>query len=112
MIGLNAVPLGSLAGAVRQFLAIGALIFLKSPVLVIAGFVPVFFDNAAIAVYANNKSGLKATRMKYLSYAGFAIVVIVLLDIPQLQYRADKEGYFLMTEDWEVYKELKAKQAK
>ena len=23
----------------------------------------------------------------------------------------DKEGYFLMTEDWEAYKELKAKKA-
>ena len=51
----NAVPIGFLAGAVGQFLAIGALILLKSPVLVIAGFVPVFFDNATIAVYANNR---------------------------------------------------------
>ena len=41
--------------------------------------------------------------MKFLSYAGLAIVVIVLLVIPQLQYRADKEGYFMMTEDWEAY---------
>lgn len=56
----NAVPLGFLAGAVGQFLAIGVLILLKSPVLVIAGFVPVFFDNATIAVYANNKGGMKA----------------------------------------------------
>ena len=50
--------------------------------------------------------------MKFLSYAGLAIVVIVLLVIPQLQYRADKEGYFMMTEDWEAYKALKAKKAK
>ena len=152
----NAVPIGFLAGAVGQFLAIGALILLKSPVLVIAGFVPVFFDNATIAVYANNKGGLKAAIvlpfisglcqvfgsafiaswvgmaayggylgmwdwavvwpvftvvMKYLSYAGLAIVVIALLIIPQLQYRKDKEGYFLMTEDWEAYKELKSKKA-
>ena len=152
----NAVPLGFLAGALGQFLAIGALILLKSPVLVIAGFVPVFFDNATIAVYANNKGGLKAALilpfisglcqvfgsaliagwvgmaayggylgmwdwavvwpvftvlMKYLSYAGLAIVIVALLAIPQLQYRADKEGYFLMTEDWEAYKELKAKKA-
>ena len=153
----NAVPIGFLAGAVGQFLAIGALILLKSPVLVIAGFVPVFFDNATIAVYANNKGGLKAAIilpfisglcqvfgsafiaswvgmaayggylgmwdwavvwpvftvvMKYLSYIGLAIVVVALLAIPQIQYRADKEGYFLMTEDWEAYKELKTKQNK
>ena len=153
----NAVPIGFLCGAVGQFIAIGVLILLKSPVLVIAGFVPVFFDNATIAVYANNRGGLKAAMilpfisglcqvfgsaliagwvgmaayggylgmwdwavvwpvftvlMKYLSYIGLAIVVIALLAIPQLQYRADKEGYFMMTEDWEAYKELKAKQGK
>ena len=152
----NAVPIGFIAGAVGQFLAIGALILLKSPVLVIAGFVPVFFDNATIAVYANNKGGFKAAIilpfisglcqvfgsafiaswvgmaayggylgmwdwavvwpvftivMKYLSYAGIALVVVALVIIPQLQYRADKEGYFLMTEDYEAYKELHAKKA-
>ena len=152
----NAVPIGFLAGAVGLFLAIGALILLKSPVLVIAGFVPVFFDNATIAVYANNRGGLKAAivlpfisglcqvfgsafiaswvgmaayggylgmwdwaivwpvftvLMKYLSYAGLAIVIIALIAIPQIQYRLDKDGYFLMTEDWEAYKELKAKKA-
>ena len=150
------MPIGFLAGAVGQFLAIGALILLKSPVLVIAGFVPVFFDNATIAVYANNRGGLKAAivlpfisglcqvfgsafiaswvgmaayggylgmwdwaivwpvftvLMKYLSYAGLAIVIIALIAIPQIQYRLDKDGYFLMTEDWEAYKELKAKKA-
>ena len=152
----NAVPIGFLAGAVGQFLAIGALILLKSPVLVIAGFVPVFFDNATIAVYANNRGGMKAAIvlpfisglsqvfgsafiasfvgmavyggylgmwdwavvwpvftvvMKYLSYAGLAIVIIALIAIPQIQYRLDKDGYFLMTEDWEAYKELKGKKA-
>ena len=152
----NAVPIGFLAGAVGQFLAIGALILLKSPVLVIAGFVPVFFDNATIAVYANNRGGMKAAivlpfisglcqvfgsafiaswvgmaayggylgmwdwavvwpvftvLMKYLSYAGLAIVIIALLAIPQIQYKLDKDGYFLMTEDWEAYMELKAKKA-
>ncbi|MCI8861799.1 MAG: PTS ascorbate transporter subunit IIC [Lachnospiraceae bacterium] len=153
----NAVPIGFLCGAVGQFLAIGVLILLKSPVLVIAGFVPVFFDNATIAVYANNKGGMKAAMilpfisglcqvfgsaliagwvgmaayggylgmwdwavvwpvftvlMRFLSYAGLAIVIVALLAIPQLQYRANKEGYFLITEDYEAYKELKAKKAK
>lgn len=149
----NAVPLGFLAGFLGQIIAIVVLIALKSPVLVICGFVPVFFDNATIAIFANEKGGIKAALilpflsglcqvfgsafiagwvgmaayggylgmwdwavvwpvftivMKYLSYAGVAIVAIVLLAIPQLQYRADKEGYFMMTEDYEAYKELKA----
>lgn len=56
----NAVPLGFLAGFCGQILAIIVLIVLKSPVLVICGFVPVFFDNATIAVFANEKGGIKA----------------------------------------------------
>ncbi len=146
----NAVTVGFLFGALGQFIAIMTLILLKSPTLVIAGFVPVFFDNATIAVFANNKGGIKAAMlfpfisglcqvfgsaliaswvgmaayggylgmwdwavvwpiftvvMKYLSYIGVAVIVIVLIVIPQLQYRANKENYFLVTEDYEEYKE-------
>ena len=153
----NAVPLGFLAGFLGQIIAIAALILLKSPVLVICGFVPVFFDNSTIAVFANEKGGIKAALilpfisglcqvfgsaiiagwvgmaayggylgmwdwavvwpvmtvvMKYLSYAGIILVVVGLLVIPQIRYRMDKEGYFLLTEDYEAYKELKKKQAK
>ena len=149
----NAVTIGFLFGALGQFLAIGLLILLKSPVLVIAGFVPVFFDNATIAVYANNKGGLRAAMlwpfvaglmqvfgsafiagwvgmaayggylgmwdwavvwpvftvlMKYLSYFGVALVAIFLFAVPQIQYLKDKKGYFLVTEDYEAYKVLKA----
>lgn len=149
----NAVPLGFLAGFLGQIIAIALLIVLKSPTLVICGFVPVFFDNATIAIFANERGGIKAALilpfisglcqvfgsaliagwvgmaayggylgmwdwavvwpvmtvvMKFLSYAG-VVVAVALLIIPQLEYRADKEGYFLITEDYEAYKELKAK---
>ncbi|MDR2834465.1 MAG: PTS ascorbate transporter subunit IIC, partial [Streptococcaceae bacterium] len=56
----NAVTIGFLFGALGQFLAIGALILFNSPVLIIAGFIPLFFDNAVFAVYANNRGGIKA----------------------------------------------------
>ena len=59
----NAVTIGFLFGALGQFLAIGALLLLNSPTIVIAGFVPVFFDNATIAVFANNKGGVKAAML-------------------------------------------------
>lgn len=153
----NAVTIGFLFGALGQFLAIGALILLKSPTLVIAGFVPVFFDNATIAVFANNKGGVKAAMlmpficgllqvfgsaiiaswvglaayggylgmfdwaviwpvftvlMKYLSYFGVAIVVLILVAIPQLQYRAHPDTYFLIAEDYEAYLEKIAKDKK
>ncbi len=50
-------------GALGQFLAIGTLLLMHSPTLVIAGFVPVFFDNAVIAVYADNRGGIKAAML-------------------------------------------------
>ncbi|MDO4942675.1 MAG: PTS ascorbate transporter subunit IIC, partial [Lachnospiraceae bacterium] len=148
----NAVPLGFLAGFVGQILAIAGLIIFKSPVLVICGFVPVFFDNSTIAVFANEKGGIKAALilpflsgiiqvlgsaviagwvglasyggylgmwdwatvwpimtviMKYLGYIGVAAIALILLAIPQIEYRKDPEGYFLITEDYEAYKELK-----
>lgn len=56
----NAVTIGFLFGALGQFIAILGLIVFKSPILVITGFVPVFFDNATFAVYANHKGGAKA----------------------------------------------------
>ena len=45
--------------------------------------------------------------MKYLSFAGLALVVIVLVAIPQLQYRKNKDTYFLVVEDYEAYKKKK-----
>ncbi|WP_306796086.1 PTS transporter subunit IIC, partial [Thomasclavelia ramosa] len=50
-------------GALGQFLAIMILLLMKSPTLVIAGFVPVFFDNAVIAIYADNRGGIKAAML-------------------------------------------------
>ena len=51
--------------------------------------------------------------MKFLGYAGVAIVVVALLAIPQIEYRMDPEGYFLITEDYDAYVEhMEAKKAK
>jgi PTS system ascorbate-specific IIC component len=148
----NAVTIGFLFGALGQFLSIGLLLVFKSPVVIIAGFVPLFFDNATVGVFANNKGGAKAAMlfpflcgicqvfgsaliaswvglvqyggylgmwdwavlwpaftviMKYLGYAGYALVVIFLIVIPQIQYRKNKKLYFLVTEDYEAYKNQK-----
>ncbi|OEH83207.1 PTS ascorbate transporter subunit IIC [Enterococcus rivorum] len=153
----NAVTIGFLFGALGQFITIGLLILFKSPTIVIAGFIPLFFDNAVIAVFANNRGGFKAAcifpfisgiiqvlgsaliatfiglsqyggyigmfdwatvwpiitlAMKFLGYFGIAAVVVALLAIPQLQYRANPEGYFLITEDYDEYvKKMAAKEA-
>lgn len=144
----NAVTIGFLFGALGQFLMIALLIIFKSPTIVIAGFIPLFFDNAVIAVYANNRGGFKAAcvfpfisgliqvgmsalfatwiglsqfggyigmfdwvtvwpiftvLMKVLGYVGVAVVVLGLLLIPQLQYKKNPEGYFLIVDDYDEY---------
>lgn len=149
----NAVTFGFLAGLAGQLVAIIALIIFKSPVLIICGFVPVFFDNATIGLVANEKGGLKACLcipfisgliqvfgsaliagwvgmaqyggylgmfdwatvwpaitviLKYLSYAGVAVVFVLLMALPQIEYRRDPKAYFLITEDYEAYKEYMA----
>ena len=56
----NAVTFGFLFGAFGQFLAIMGLIVFDSPILIISGFVPLFFDNATFAVFANRLGGIRA----------------------------------------------------
>lgn len=56
----NAIPLGFISAAIGQFIAIIGLIVFKSPVLAIAGFVPMFFGDGTLAVFANHKGGIKA----------------------------------------------------
>lgn len=146
----NAVTIGFLFGALGQFLAIGALMLFHSPTIIIAGFIPLFFDNAVFGVIANNRAGAKAAMilpffsgiiqvvgaalistwigmskfggylgmfdwdtvwpgftaiLKYLGYVGIVVVTLILILIPQLQYRKDPKNYFLMVEDYEAYKE-------
>lgn len=56
----SAVLFGFLAGLIAQFISIAGLLIFKSPVFIITGFVPVFFDNATIAVYAEKRGGARA----------------------------------------------------
>lgn len=56
----NAILLGFFFGALGQFLAILMLLIFKSPILIITGFIPVFFDNATLAIFAEKKGGIKA----------------------------------------------------
>lgn len=56
----NTVLIGFLFGFLGQLLAIAGLMIFGSPVLIISGFVPLFFDNSTIAVFANKRGGRKA----------------------------------------------------
>ena len=80
----NAVMMGFLCGLAGQILIILGLIVFKSPVLIITGFVPVFFDNATIAGFANKKGGIKAV-----------VVCCFLSGIIQASIGAFAAGHFL-----------------
>lgn len=148
----NAVTIGFLFGALGQFLAIGALMLFHSPTIIIAGFIPLFFDNAVFGVIANNRAGAKAAMilpflsgiiqvvgaaliatwigmskfggylgmfdwdtlwpvftviLKFGGYFGIAIVALILIVIPQIEYRKDPKNYFLIVEDYDAYKKAK-----
>ena len=56
----NAPSYGFIFGFFGQILAIFALVLMGSPILIIAGFICLFFDNGTLAVFANKAGGRRA----------------------------------------------------
>lgn len=56
----KSVVLGLLFGALGQIIGLIGLLVFKSPIFLIPGFIPLFFDNATIAIFANKFGGWKA----------------------------------------------------
>lgn len=56
----KSVVLGLLFGILGQAIGLVGLIVFKSPILLVPGFIPLFFDNATVAIFANKFGGWKA----------------------------------------------------
>ncbi len=141
----NAPSYGFIFGFFGQLLAIGTLVAIKSPVLIIAGFICLFFDNGTLAVFANAAGGRRAAAIipffagmiqvfgsalvlsligghekvigwmgmfdwatifagstfvtKFLGLAGPVLIIVLMLIIPQLQYKRHQETYFTTMRD-------------
>jgi PTS system ascorbate-specific IIC component len=85
----NAVMFGFIFGFFGQLLAIGLLILLQSPILIIAGFIALFFDNGTLAIFASKKGGrLGAMIVPFfagiIQVLGSALVLSVLVDSPAI----------------------------
>lgn len=81
----NAPTFGFIFGFFGQLLAIGLLVLLKSPILIIAGFICLFFDNGTLAIFANKSGGRRAAAIVpfvagIIQVLGSALVLTFLKD--------------------------------
>lgn len=85
----NAPTYGFIFGFFGQLIAIGVLVAINSPVLIIAGFICLFFDNGTLAVYANKAGGRVAAAIipfvaGMIQVFGSALVLNVLKGDPNV----------------------------
>ena len=69
----KAVILGLVFGTIGQVVGLLLLIIFKFPIFIIPGFIPLFFDNATVSIFANKYGGWKAS-----------MVLVVLCGIVQI----------------------------
>lgn len=79
----KAVLVGFLFGTIGQLIGLVFLVLFKFPVFIIPGFIPLFFDNATISIFANKYGGYKAS-IVFCILTGIIQIVISALIIKVL----------------------------
>ena len=75
----NVPVLGFALGLVGELIGIAGLLIFKAPILLLPAFIPLFFDNATLACFANKAGGRKAAIIIPLINGLFQVVISELM---------------------------------
>lgn len=89
----KSVVLGLVFGTIGQVLGLLLLLAVKFPIFIIPGFIPLFFDNATVSIFANKYGGWKAS-VVIVTFCGIiqilgAGIALNLMDMKWWQGSAD-----------------------
>ena len=89
----KSVVLGLIFGALGQVLGVVLMLVFNSPIFIIPGFIPLFFDNATIAIFANKAGGWRVaaaiTTLNGMIQIFGSALAIKMMDLPWWQGSAD-----------------------